>query len=149
MANIQDQDVKKFVWRNIVTRFGVPYALISDNGPQFNSKTFRRYCSELGIKNNYSTPAYPQGNGKAKATNKVILDGLKKRLCEVKEKWVNKLPHVLWSYRTTPRRSIGETPFSIMFRVEVVIPVEIEFLMMRTYQFEKHNNDSQLCASLD
>ena len=55
LANIRDVDVKRFVWKNIVTRFRVPYVLISDNGFQFDS--------ELGITNRYSTPAYPQGNG--------------------------------------------------------------------------------------
>ena len=40
LANIRDVDVKKFVWKNIVTRFGVPNSLISDNGLQFDSKTF-------------------------------------------------------------------------------------------------------------
>ena len=59
LANIQDVDVKKFVWRNIVTRFRVPKPLVSDNGLQFDSKTFRKFCSNLGIKNRYSTPAYP------------------------------------------------------------------------------------------
>ena len=43
LANIRDVDVKRFIWKNIVTRFGVPYALISDNGLQFDSKTFRKY----------------------------------------------------------------------------------------------------------
>jgi len=43
LANIRDVDVKRFVWKNIVTQFGIPYTLISDNGLQFNSKTFRRY----------------------------------------------------------------------------------------------------------
>ena len=77
LANIR-QDVKRFVWRNIVTRFGVPRILISDNGLQFDSKAFKRYCCELGITNRYSTPAYPQGNGQAEASNKVIVNGLKK-----------------------------------------------------------------------
>ena len=63
LANIRDVDAKKFIWKNIVTRFGVPHALISDNSLQFDSKAFRRYCSELGIANRYSTPVYPQGNG--------------------------------------------------------------------------------------
>ena len=40
LANIRDVDVKKFVWKNIVTRFGVPQVLISDNGLQFDSKAF-------------------------------------------------------------------------------------------------------------
>ena len=78
LANIRDADAKKFVWRNIVTRFGVPRTLISDNGLQFDSKAFRRYCYELRIANRYSTPAYPQGNGQAEAVNNVIINGLRK-----------------------------------------------------------------------
>lgn len=56
LANIRDTDVKKFVWKNIVTRFGVPNSLVTDNGLQFNSKAFQTFYSELGIKNKYSTP---------------------------------------------------------------------------------------------
>ena len=63
--------VKRFVWKNIVTQFGVPHVLISNNGLQFDSKTFISYCGELGITNRYSTPAYPQVNGQAKTVNKV------------------------------------------------------------------------------
>ena len=102
LANIRDVDAKKFIWRNIVTQFGIPHALILDNGLQFNSKTFRRYCCDLGIMNRYSTLAYPQGNGQAKVVNKVIVNGLKKRLDDAKGRWVEELPHVLWTYRTTP-----------------------------------------------
>ena len=43
LANIRDVDAKKFVWKNIVTQFGVPRTLISDNGLQIDSKSFRRY----------------------------------------------------------------------------------------------------------
>ena len=59
LANIKDVDAKKFVWKNIVTWFGVPHTLISDNGLQFDNKSFKRYCSDLGITNRFSTPAYP------------------------------------------------------------------------------------------
>jgi len=97
LTNIRDVDAKKFTWRNIITRFGVPYALISENGLQFDSKTFRRYCCNLGIMNRYSTPAYPQGNGQAEAVNKVIINGLKKRLEDAKGRWVEELPHILWT----------------------------------------------------
>ena len=40
-------DVKKFVWKNIVTRFGVPNSLISDNGLQFDNRAFRKFCYDL------------------------------------------------------------------------------------------------------
>ena len=115
LTNIRDVDAKRFVWKNIVTQFGVPHVLISDNGLQFNSKMFRRYWSELGITNKYSTPAYPQGNGQAEAVNKIRVSGLKKRLDDAKGKWVEELPHVLWTYKTTPCRSTRETPFSMTY----------------------------------
>ena len=93
LANIRDVDVKRFIWKSIVTRFGVPHTLILDNGLQFDSRAFRKYCSDLGIKNRYSTLAYPQGNGQVKAVNKVIVNGLKKRLDDANGKWVKELPH--------------------------------------------------------
>jgi len=62
-------DAKIFVWKHIVTRFGIPHTLISDNGLQFDSKTFRRYCCDLWLKNMYFTLAYPQRNGQAEAVN--------------------------------------------------------------------------------
>ena len=149
LANIRDVDVKRFIWKNIVTRFGVHYVLISDNGLQFDSKAFRKYCSNLGIKNRYSTPAYPQGNGQAKAVNKVIVNGLKKRLDDAKGKWVEELPHVLWTYRTTHRKSTGETPFSMTYRAEAVIPLENGFPTMRTSTFTWDGNDELLKKNLD
>ena len=98
LANIRNVDAKRFVWKTIVTRFGIPRTLISDNGFQFDSKAFRRYCCDLDISYIYSTLTYPQGNGQTEAVNKVIVSGLKKRLDNTKEKWVEELPHVLWTY---------------------------------------------------
>ena len=111
---------------------------ISDNGVQFDSKAFRKYCGDMGIINRYSTPAYPQGNGQAEAVNKVIVSGLKKRLDDAKGRWVEELPHVLWTYRTMPRRSIGETPFSMTYGAEAVIPLESGFPMILKKYFKKH-----------
>ena len=149
MVNIKDVDAKKFVWKNIVTRFMVPHSLISDNGLQFNSKSFKLYCSELGITNRYSTPAYPQGNGQAEAINKVIVNGIKKRLDDAKGKWVEELPHVLWTYRTTPRRSTGETPFSMTYGAEAIIPLETGFPTLKISTFSPNSNDNLLERGLD
>ena len=148
LANIRDVDVKRFIWKNIVTRFGVPHTLISDNGLQFDSKTFRKYCSDLGIKNRYSNPTYPQGNGQVEAVNKVIVSGLKRRLDDAKGRWVEELPHILWTYRTTPRQSTGETPFSMTYGAEAVIPLETGFPTLRTNAFTSDDNDKLLEKSL-
>uniref|UniRef100_A0A2N9FB44 Integrase catalytic domain-containing protein n=1 Tax=Fagus sylvatica TaxID=28930 RepID=A0A2N9FB44_FAGSY len=97
-----------------------PFAqcLISDNGTQFDSGPFKKYCSEFGIRNHFSSPAYPQGNGQAESSNKTILNGIKKRLEEAKGRWVEELPTILWTFRTTPRSSTGETPFSLTYGLE-------------------------------
>ena len=148
LTNIKDVDAKRFFWRNIVTRFEVPRTLISNNGLQFDSKAFQRYCGKLGIRNRYSTPTYPQRNGQAEASNKVIVSRLKKRLDVAKGKWVDELPYVLWTYRTTPQRS-RETPFSMTYGAEVVIPLELRFPTPRTNQFSVKENNHSLLDGLD
>ena len=62
---------------------------------------------------------------------------------------MEELPHVLWTYRTTPRRSIGETPFSMTYGAEAVIPLETSFPTSRTNSFNPRDNDEQLTKSLD
>ena len=79
----------------------------------------------------------------------MIVNKLKKRLDDAKEKWVEELPHILWTYRTTPRRSIGETPFSMTYGVEAVIPLETKFPTLRTGSFTLSNNDGLLDKNLD
>ena len=62
---------------------------------------------------------------------------------------VKELPHVLWTYQTTPRRSIGETPFSMTYGAEVVIPLETGFPTLMTSSFSLSSNNELLERSLD
>lgn len=93
---------------------------------------FKTFCSELKIKNLYSTPYYPQSNWQTKAANKTLLIALKKRLEEAKESWVDELPRVLWAYRTTPGRPTGTTPFALAYGMDAVISIEIGMPTVRT-----------------
>ena len=99
--------------------------------------------------NRYSTSAYPQGNGQVEAINNVIVNGIKKRLDDAKGKWVEKLPHVLWTYRTMPRRSTGETPFSMTYGAKAVIPLETGFPTLKTSSFSPSSNNNLLERSLN
>ena len=103
----------------------------------------------MGIINKYSTLAYPQGNGQAEVVNKVIVSGLKKRLDDAKGRWVEELLHVLWTYQTTPRRSMEKTPFSISYGAEAVISIETGFPTLRTQSFNPNYNNKLLERSLD
>ena len=80
LSKIGEQEVKSFIWKNIVCRFGIPRILVSDNGTQFIRKRVSEFCKELCIERSFSTPRYPQGNGQAEISNRTILNGIKKRL---------------------------------------------------------------------
>ncbi|KAG7552073.1 Integrase catalytic core [Arabidopsis thaliana x Arabidopsis arenosa] len=136
---------------NIICRHGVPYEIVTDNGPQFISHEFEAFCSEWGIKVSYSTPRYPQGNGQAEAANKTILSNLKKRLSHLKGGWYDELQPVLWAYRTTPRRPTGETPFSLVYGMEAVVPAELNVPGLRRTEapLNEEENSAMLDDSLD
>ncbi|VFQ66040.1 unnamed protein product [Cuscuta campestris] len=131
LANITTQQCKKFIWKNIITRFGAPMNLITDNGPQFRNPRFTEYLEGFGIKHNRSSVAYPQGNGQVENANRTIVDGLKKRLGKAGNKWLEELPHIIWAFRVTPRRAHGETPFSLTYGCEAWLPIEAEFPTFR------------------
>ena len=69
LATITEKNIWSFVWRCIVCRFSIPRVLVSDNGKQFDNNSFWDFCSQLGIRNHYSSPAHPQANGQVKVTN--------------------------------------------------------------------------------
>ena len=69
LAIIMEKNIPSFIWRCIICRFGIPRVLVSDNGKQFDNNAFRDFCSQLGIRNHYSSPAHPQANGQVEVTN--------------------------------------------------------------------------------
>ena len=77
------------------------------------------------------------------------MSGFTKRLNDAKGKWVEELSHILWTYRTIPRRSTRETPFSVTYGAEAVIPLETRFPTLRTSSFTLSSNDGLLEKSLD
>lgn len=117
---------KNFIWKNVICRHGLPYEIITDNGSQFISKTFRDFCNKWKIKIKTASPWYPKCNGHAEAANNKIVNNLKKRLDLKKERWSEELHGGLWVCRTTPHRATQATPFSLSCRVKAVFPAEIE-----------------------
>lgn len=143
-----EADIHKFVLRNIVTRFGVPYAIVSDNGSQFVGKELTSLCEEFGILFFNSTPSYPQGNGQAEASIKTVCAGIKRRLTPKRGKWAEELPHVLWACRSTPRRSTGQTPFAMAFGMEAVIPLESKVPTLISEHLDPEVNDEAIAKTL-
>ena len=59
LDTITEKNIRSFDWTNIIYKYEIPRVLVSDNGKQFDNSVFRDFCSELGIKNHYSSPAHP------------------------------------------------------------------------------------------
>ena len=95
MTTITEAKVTSFVWKNIMTRFGVPRVIILDNGKQFDNPKFQKFCQDLGVKNHYFSPRHPQANEQTKVMNKSLLKIIKTRLEGAKGAWPEELPNVL------------------------------------------------------
>ncbi|KAL0399747.1 UNVERIFIED_CONTAM: hypothetical protein Sradi_2318000 [Sesamum radiatum] len=149
LSKISEKEIIKFVWRNIICRFGIPRAFVTDNGTQFQGKEFKRWCLELKIKQYFTSVGTPQSNGQTEVTNRTILQHLKARLDEAKGNWVDELPGVLWAYRTTARKSTGESPFNLIYGTEAIIPAEIGEETLRIQQYKPEANGIERRRDLD
>jgi hypothetical protein len=123
----------------IITRYGVPHSIITDNGTNFAKGVFADYYGQKGIRLDLASVAHPQTNGQVEKANGLILAGIKPRLVEPLECsvgcWVEELPLVLWSLRTTLNRSISFTPFFLVYGAEAVLPTDIGFDAPRIVQY--------------
>ncbi|CAH9088267.1 unnamed protein product [Cuscuta epithymum] len=146
---IRDTQVISFIKRNILRRFGIPLEIVYDNRSQFISIKTRRFCEKYNIKLEMSTPRYPQSNGQAESSNKIIISNLKKRLEKAQGKWAEELPLILWADRTTPKNATGQTPFSLVYGCVAVIPVEVEVPTSRYGLITEESNNVELVHDLD
>nr|GFA49826.1 reverse transcriptase domain-containing protein [Tanacetum cinerariifolium] len=149
VATITGGKVKKFVWDNIVCRFGIPGEIISDNGKQFADNPFKDWCDKLNITQHFASVKHPQSNGLVERANRSLGEGIKARLGEGNKNWVEELPHVLWAHRTMVKSSHDDTPFSLTYGTEAVIPAEIGMPTYHTTTVDVVNNDKELRLNLD
>ncbi|GKA76550.1 reverse transcriptase domain-containing protein [Tanacetum coccineum] len=149
VATITGNQVKKFVWDNIVCRFGLPGEIISDNGKQFRDNPFKDWCEKLCIRQRFASVKHPQASGLVERENISLGEGIKARLDERSKDWIEKVPHVFWAHRTMIKLSNGDTPFLLTYRTEAVIPVEIGMPTFRTEKIDIVQNNEALEINLD
>ncbi|GJR63763.1 reverse transcriptase domain-containing protein [Tanacetum coccineum] len=94
--------------------------------------------------------AHPQANGLVERANRSLMEGIKTRLGRERKGWVDELPNVLWAHRTSLKTSNGETPYSLTFRSEAVIPIEIGMPTHQTMMIkEGEGNEEEMRLNLD
>jgi hypothetical protein len=103
----------------------VPKAITVDNGTQFDAETFKTFCDQIGTKIHYVSVRHLESNGLVEIANRIIIIGIMKSIFNrPKGKWPDELIKVVWNHNTAISRSIGFTPFKLLFGDEAITPEE-------------------------
>ncbi|XP_021760669.1 uncharacterized protein LOC110725510 [Chenopodium quinoa] len=95
VANIIAFEVKKFIWKSIFTRFGLPMAMVFDHGSQFDCKPVKDLLAMYKVKFAYAAVCHPQSNGQVESANKQIIKAIKKKIEDAKGLWADLIPEIL------------------------------------------------------
>uniref|UniRef100_A0A2N9HIE5 Uncharacterized protein n=1 Tax=Fagus sylvatica TaxID=28930 RepID=A0A2N9HIE5_FAGSY len=128
--NVTQVAVTRFVKNNIICRYGMPEMLITDNASNLNNRMMDQLCQQFKIQHHNSAPYRPKMNGAVEAANKNVKKILSK-MTETYKDWHEHLPYALCAYRTSVRTSVGATPYSLVYGMEAVLPVEVEIPSLR------------------
>uniref|UniRef100_A0A2N9H746 Uncharacterized protein n=1 Tax=Fagus sylvatica TaxID=28930 RepID=A0A2N9H746_FAGSY len=120
----------EFILNNIICRYGMPEMLITDNASNLNNRMMDQLCQQFKIQHHNSAPYRPKMNGAVEAANKNVKKILSK-MTETYKDWHEHLPYALCAYRTSVRTSVGATPYSLVYGMEAVLPVEVEIPSLR------------------
>uniref|UniRef100_A0A2N9EDF9 Integrase catalytic domain-containing protein n=1 Tax=Fagus sylvatica TaxID=28930 RepID=A0A2N9EDF9_FAGSY len=138
--------VANFIREHIITRFGIPHKIISDNGTPFVNKSVREVLEHYRIKHRRSTPYYPQGNGQAEATNRMLLRILSKMVFDYEKGWSSHLADTLWAYRGSTKTATSFTPFSLVYGTDAISPTELLMPSPRILHGMDLEADANICA---
>ena len=120
-----------FLFEQVITRFGCPKILISDRGKHFLNQMLEEMTEGFKINHRKTTPYHPQTNGHTERVNQTLVGILRKTVSDSKRDWDVKLPAALWAYRTTYKVTTKATPFSLVYGLEAILPIEFEVPSLR------------------
>ena len=128
--NVTQVAVTRFVKNNIIYHYGMPEMLITNNASNLNNRMMDQLCQQFKIQHHNSAPYHPKMNGAVEAANKNVKKILSK-MTETYKDWHEHFPYALCAYRTSVRTSVGATPYSLVYGMELVLPIEVEIPSLR------------------
>ena len=108
-----------------IMKFGAPDVIHTDHGSNFKSELMHDICRIFMIEKTRTTPYHPHRNGQVERFNRVIADTLSKYCAEKPQEWDVYLPFITFVYNTTVHRTIGATPYSMIFGREAQYPIDL------------------------
>ncbi|GKD97697.1 reverse transcriptase domain-containing protein [Tanacetum coccineum] len=133
----------------IATQIGVRNIRVRSLGEGISNNPFKDWCEKLNITQRFTSVKHPQSNGLVERANISLREGIKARLGEGNKNWIEEIPHVLWAYRVMIKSSNKDTPFSLTYGTEAVIPAEIRMPTYRTAAVDIACNDDEIRLNLD
>ncbi|GJW09937.1 reverse transcriptase domain-containing protein [Tanacetum coccineum] len=149
LVKITGKEVIHFIMDNIICRFGLPRIIVTDNGAQLVNDPFKSWCGRFEIQQMNMAVAHLQANGLVERANRSLMEGIKTCLGREKAGWVDELLNVLWAHETSIKQSNGETPFSLTYGSEAVIPAEIGIPTYRTLMIREGYNEEEMRLNLN
>lgn len=129
-ANITRQVVAKFIKKEIVCLYSIPSKIITDNSSNLNNKVMSELCHEFKIGHHNSSPYRPKMNDVVEEANKNIKRIIQKMVKTYMD-WHEMLPFSLQVYGYSLRTSTWETPYLLVYGMEVVLPIKVEIPSLR------------------
>ena len=108
--------------REVVSRFGVPLTLHSDQGRNFESTVFSEMCRLLGVRKTRTTPLHPQSDG---MVDRTLEAQLSKFVDHNQRDWDEHIPLLLMAYRTAAHDTTGITPAKVMMGRDLRLPIDL------------------------
>jgi len=144
LKTANSENIIEFIDQFIITRFGLPTALMFDNASYFSGNKMTEFALKRGFKLKYSANYYPQGNGLAKSTNKNLIRIIKRTVDQNQKNWRKALVNALWADRITKKASIGTSPFNLVYGKEVVLPTHLVIPSLSLVQYIDEVSTSSL-----
>ncbi len=129
------ENIIEFIDQFIITRFGLPSALMFDNASYFSGNEMTEFSLKRGFKIKYSANYYPQGNGLAESTNKNLIRIIEWTIDENHKNWHKSLIYALWADWITQKASISTSPFNLVYGKEVVLPTHLAIPSLALVQY--------------
>ena len=114
----------KFLYEEILTRYGLPIELVNDCGTHFLNDVIATLLDKFLVIHNVSAPYHPQANGQTESTNKTLCAVIIKLITTARIDWEMLLQSALWAYRVAFKSSIETTPFNLVYEMNAILPMD-------------------------
>ena len=129
--------------------YGVARYIIADNGKTFYNSLVTQLCKKFEFKQYKSSIYNAPANGLTETFNKTLCNLLKKVVKRSKRDWHEKIGEALWAYRTTYKTLMQATPYSLVYGVELVLPLERQIPSLRIAIQEGLTNEENVRLRLE